>query len=219
MFSQPSQGTSRTIGNVIAPPRFFVFAVLLLTVGPVAIWFEGFRLGFMIGFDVAAAVFLASCYDLLDDGPADMRANARRNDANRAVLLALTFVVVLLILTVVASEMMEKGSAGPLMIGLIVLTLALAWMFSNTVYTIHYAHLYYTETEQKADSGGLQFPETAEPGYWDFIYFAFCLGMTFQTSDVEVTTTHMRRVVTFHCLAAFLFNIGILAFSINSLSS
>jgi len=41
--------------------------------------------------------------------------------------------------------------------------------------------------------------------------------MTFQTSDVEITSRSIRRTVTFHCLAAFVFNIGVLAFTINLL--
>lgn len=217
MWLQGSRGTARSIGNVIAPARFVAFAILLAVVGGVAIWATGWRLGFMIGFDVASATFLLSCYGLLDDAPDDMRANARRNDANRPMLLALTFIMVLLILTVVVSELMEKNSAGPGTVALIVVTLVLAWVFSNAVYTIHYAHLYYSTVGDSGDEQGLTFPGTHEPNYWDFIYFSFCLGMTFQTSDVEVTSTHMRRTVTFHCLAAFIFNIGILAFSINSL--
>ena len=37
--------------------------------------------------------------------------------------------------------------------------------------------------------------------------------MTFQTSDVDTTNTRMRIVTIFHCLAAFVFNIGVLAFT------
>ena len=67
------------------------------------------------------------------------------------------------------------------------------------------------------DSGGLDFPECKEPDYWDFVYFSFTLGMTFQTSDVDMTSRKMRRVTIGHCLAAFVFNIGVLAFTINVL--
>uniref|UniRef100_UPI0013D6F9D9 DUF1345 domain-containing protein n=2 Tax=Pseudomonadota TaxID=1224 RepID=UPI0013D6F9D9 len=49
------------------------------------------------------------------------------------------------------------------------------------------------------------------------VYFSFCLGMTFQTSDMNITSRRIRRVVTAHCLAAFVFNLGIIAFSINVL--
>ena len=84
------------------------------------------------------------------------------------------------------------------------------------IYTLHYAHLFYREGA-RGDSGGLEFPRTPEPDYWDFIYFAFCLGMTFQTSDVTVTDGRLRRAVTAHCMAAFVFNLGIIAFTINVL--
>jgi uncharacterized membrane protein len=43
--------------------------------------------------------------------------------------------------------------------------------------------------------------------------------MTFQTSDVTISDERIRRVVTVHCLAAFVFNIGVLAFTINVLGS
>ncbi len=41
--------------------------------------------------------------------------------------------------------------------------------------------------------------------------------MTFQTSDVDIQSRICRRAVMFHCLGAFVFNIGIIAFSINIL--
>ncbi len=97
------------------------------------------------------------------------------------------------------------------------MTLALAWLFANTVYALHYAHLVYMHPD--AGCVGLQFPRTTHPVYWDFVYFSFACGMAFATSDVEVTETHMRKIVTIHCLAAFGFNIGVLAFTINLLAS
>ena len=64
---------------------------------------------------------------------------------------------------------------------------------------------------------GCNSPTPQSPIIGDFIYFAWCLGMTFQTSDVSIATRPMRRAVTFHCLAAFVFNLGIIAFTINAL--
>jgi uncharacterized membrane protein len=101
---------------------------------------------------------------------------------------------------------------------MIIGTLVLSWIFSNWIYSLHYAHLFYTRApEDGGDTGGLEFPKTPEPDYWDFIYFGFCLGMTFQTSDVSVTDGRFRKVVTLHCLAAFVFNLGVIAFTINVL--
>ena len=60
-------------------------------------------------------------------------------------------------------------------------------------------------------------PGTQHPNYWDFLYFSFTLGMTFQTSDIAISGTHLRRVVLGHSMIAFLFNMGILAFTVNAL--
>ncbi|WP_404340056.1 DUF1345 domain-containing protein [Sphingomonas sp. MMS12-HWE2-04] len=170
----------------------------------------------MAGFDVGAAVFLLVCLPLLRHELADMRQSAKRNDANRAMLLLVTGAVSIGILAAIVSEMRDKADAGPGTLALILGTLALCWTFSNTIYALHYAHLFYSEGKE-GDLGGLEFPETKEPDYWDFIYFAFCLGMTFQTSDVTVTQARVRKPVTLHCLEAFVFNLGILAFTINVL--
>ena len=99
--------------------------------------------------------------------------------------------------------------------GLIIVTLVLAWLFSNMIYALHYAHVVYMHPD--IGCVGLEFPRTPHPVYWDFVYFAFTCGMAFATSDVQVTSTRMRRMVTIHCLAAFAFNIGVLAFTINVL--
>ena len=67
------------------------------------------------------------------------------------------------------------------------------------------------------DAGGLEFPDCQEPDYWDFLYFSYTLGMTFQTSDVQITARRVRKVAIGQCLAAFVFNLGVLAFTINVL--
>ncbi|WP_085808390.1 DUF1345 domain-containing protein [Sphingomonas sp. TZW2008] len=207
------------LGNRIAPPRFILFAlgVVLTATIAAAAGLPGGR-ALMIGFDVASLGFLASLAPLLDDRSAAMRRRAARNDANRTGLLALTVLVTLVILVAVANEVAQRGS--PLGTALVIGTLALAWLFSNSAYALHYAHLYYSPGDA-GDAGGLDFPGAKgdEPDYWDFIYFAFTLGMTFQTSDVAIVSRAMRRVVIGHCLAAFVFNLGVLAFTINVLGN
>ncbi len=205
----------RKIGNRIAPLHFLLFAVVgVVAVGIFWLDLHEIRRAIMIGFDVAAVLFLVSVSPLLGtrEGAA-IRAHARENDANRAVLLAITFVVMVVLLVAIATESL-KHSPEPFTRILIVVTLAIAWVFSNTVYALHYAHLAYGDELQ---CKGLSFPGTNEPLYWDFVYFAFTLGMTFQTSDVTISDQRIRRVVTLHCLAAFVFNIGVLAFTINVL--
>lgn len=194
-----------------------MFLALLGTMAPFALilpWHEAV----MAGFDVAASAFLLSVIPLIDSDAAAMRRNAADNDANRQLMLLLTTIVSLVVLVAVGLATI-KGQSGPngVTIALLLITLASAWLFSNMVYALHYAHIFYLASGKGSDSGGIDFPETDEPGYWDFIYFAFTLGMTFQTSDVSITARSVRRIVTLHCLAAFVFNLGILAFTINVL--
>lgn len=204
-------------GRHIAPVRFLIFAAVLATVSAAAYGAGGdARTALLVGFDAGAFVFLASIVPLLSSDADRMRQRSRDNDANRAGLLAISALLSLVILFTVGALIADPGSVGRRDVVLIVATLALAWLFANMVFTLHYAHLFYLQAKGH-DLGGLEVPGTKEPDYWDFLYFAFTLGMTFQTSDVSVTGAHMRRVALGHCLAAFLFNMGILAFTVNAL--
>ena len=211
-------GTHRRhgIGNRIAPPRFLLFAAVLATGCAAAIPQLGARFGVMGAFDVAGLAFLLACVPLFRHQSHHMRASARHNDANRIALLVITGALSLTILATIASVLIPAGAPEPGRLALVIATLAICWLFANTVYALHYAHLFYT-ARGGHDAGGLEFPQTPEPDYSDFAYFAYCLGMTFQTSDITITTRPMRRAVTFHCLAAFVFNLGILAVTINGL--
>ena len=209
---------ARTIGNMIAPPRFLAFIALLIG-GTVlgAKLLHVWTLAAMAGFDIASFVFLASCIPLLSTGEAPtIREHAAQNDANRIGLLVITAIVLTVLLIAIGAEAVGKNPE-PFTKALIIATLALAWLFSNTVYALHYAHLAYSRPG--VGCLGFEFPRTPQPVYWDFIYFSFTCGMAFATSDVVVTETHVRKTVAFHCLAAFAFNIGVLAFTINLLAS
>lgn len=207
-----------TIGNRLAPPRFLAFCGIALIAVPLAIAWTDWSAGTMIGFDVAAAVFLGSIVPLLRTADSTaIRASAARNDANRPMLLAITAATSLAILAAVAGELVAKGALPADRVVLVLATLALSWLFANTVYALHYAHMFYRRDGNGGDSGGLDFPGCPAPDYSDFLYFAFTLGMTFQTSDVSITDRTLRRTVTVHSLAAFVFNLGVVAFTINVL--
>ncbi len=204
------------LGNRIAPPRFIAFVVLTVVAGLFAVPRLGWARGLMAGFDAAAIIFFISVSPLFNDVAKEMRRSAKANDANRAGLLVITGIVMGVVLASVASELMQQGRPKPAEIMLIVGTLSLAWLFSSLIYALHYAHIFYTG-EDGEDARGIEFPKTDEPDYWDFLYFATCLSMTFQVSDMNITSGRVRRVVMFHCLAAFVFNLGIIAFTINVL--
>src|SRR3546814_9892249 len=120
----------------------------------------------------------------------------------------------LVILVAVGTLIAGKSTLDWPAIALIVVTLTLAWLFANTVFMLHYAHLYYLEADGGGDRRGLEVPKTPTPDYWDFLYFSFTRGMTFQTSDIAVTGARLRRVVLIQSMAAFVFNMGIVAFAV-----
>jgi uncharacterized membrane protein len=97
----------------------------------------------------------------------------------------------------------------------------ISWWLVHTVFTLRYAHIYYDTTTDEGGQKkacGLQFPEEPEPDYLDFVYFSFVIGMTFQVSDVEISSRKMRRLAWAHGLISFAFNTAIVALSINIIS-
>ena len=212
-----AQRKAFAFGRHIAPLRILLFGLIFAAVaaGMTALG-DSARSALLLGFDVAALVFLVSALPLLRSNVRQMRQRAVENDANRAGLLAISVLLSLVVLFAVGTLIAGPEKLGRGDIVLIVATLALSWLFANLVFTLHYAHLFYLQ-EGGRDRGGLDVPGVKEPGYWDFLYFSFTLGMTFQTSDVTISGAHMRRVALGHCMAAFVFNMGILAFTVNAL--
>ena len=211
---------ARSIGNRVAPAKFIAFMALLILAAPAAAWGlhavagepwrEAAAKGFLVAFDLAAGLFLLFSLHLLRvHDQATMKRHAAENDANRTMLLVIVAMVSLAVLFAVA--VMTGTAPGWKTKLLIVGTLLMAWLFANSIWALHYAHL------AASRGGGIDFPGEDPPDYADFAYFSFTLGMTFQTSDVAISDRGIRKVVTAHCLAAFVFNLGILAFTINVL--
>ena len=212
---------SAPIGNRIAPKRFLLFVAVMIA------GFVGLRAGApakggleaaALAFDGAALVFLVSLVPLLRDSSAEaIRAHAAENDANRGTILAVATLLTMVAMAAIVGELPDARHGDPGAVARLVGTLLLVWLFANSVYALHYAHIYYTQRADGGDRGGLEFPDTKAPSYGDFAYFAFTLGMTFQTSDVAITSRPIRRIALAHCFAAFVFNIGVIAFTINVL--
>lgn len=93
------------------------------------------------------------------------------------------------------------------------LTVVLSWTFTHTVFTLHYAKVYYRPDED--GPGGLQFPGGRPPDYRDFLYFAFVVGCAAQTGDVATVSPAMRHLTMVHGIVSFAFNTAILALTIN----
>jgi uncharacterized membrane protein len=104
------------------------------------------------------------------------------------------------------------GSVRAAHFGLAALTLIDSWLLVPTLFTTHYADMFYSAKE---DNRPLRFPNTPMPVFWDFAYFSFTIAAACQTSDVSTENAEMRKLVLAQTLVSFLFNASILGFAIN----
>lgn len=217
----PLAGLRSLLGRNVAPPRFVLFVALTVVVAAVWRLFHASPPGdaLVMGFDLAALTFIATLAPLMRDrDAAAMRRDAAQNDASRVFVLLITAATALAILAAIAAELPAAKQGQALPIVKLIVTLSLSWVFTNLIFMLHYAHMFYLPRGEGTVQGGFDFPGTPTPDYWDFLYFSFTAGMSFAASDVNVTRGEVRRVLTAHSLLSFVFNIGVLAFSINVLA-
>lgn len=174
----------------------------------------------LIAYDVVCAVFVASV--MIGTGgrsPDSMARWAARQDEGRGIWL---FVGVAGAVASGVAIVNEFGAAHALSgpeknahIAFVFITIALSWLFIHTIFAAHYAHEYYAPDDESGTREGLKFPGDDAPTFWDFIHFAYVIGVAAQTADIAITCPEVRRVVTWHCVMTFLFNTGVLAITIN----
>ncbi|HEY5047054.1 MAG TPA: DUF1345 domain-containing protein [Rhizomicrobium sp.] len=151
--------------------------------------------------------------------PADLRRRAAADDEGIVFIAAITFVAACF--TVFSIFRLLNGSvrADALHLALAIGSAPLAWFVLHANAGFHYAHVYYGDPDGagvgQQQTGGLRFPGTAEPGPWEFVYYAFVIGMTAQVSDVQVESTPMRKLTIIHGVVSFFFNTVLIAMAVN----
>jgi uncharacterized membrane protein len=91
-----------------------------------------------------------------------------------------------------------------------ILTVAASWFAVHTLFTVHYARLYYSD-----EPGGINFHDREPPRFRDFAYVAFTVGMTFQVSDTDIGSTSIRAAVLRHAMLSYLLGAVVLAVTVN----
>ena len=171
-------------------------------------------LSFMLGFDLGALLYLVLIVRTFRHAdPEAMRDEAKIQDVGRWSTLLAGIVVSAAVLVAVSTELESAQKGGAIAIAIAAATLILAWAFMNTLFALHYAHGFYGNFGDQHK--GLDFPGDEAPDYWDFAYFSFTIGMTFQVSDVQISTRYLRRIALMHSAIAFFFNVFIIAISVN----
>ena len=149
-----------------------------------------------------------------------IREQSKVQDASRTLIFIIilistlaSFLAVLLIL--ITKEKFTNTESFHLVFA--IAGMILSWFFIHTIFTLRYAHIFYGDNEEKPEThaGGLEFPDDKKPDYPDFAYFSFVLGMTFQVSDVQITSKRLRRLAMWHGLISFGYNTVMIALTIN----
>jgi uncharacterized membrane protein len=146
----------------------------------------------------------------------EVREFAQRDDENAGVVL---FVICLATLASIAAIVLELASAKNLGAAstlahylLTGLTMFGAWFLIPTIFTLHYARLYYANPDETA----LLFPDSKlQPNYWDFLYFSFTIAVASQTSDVVLRSRSIRRAALAQSILSFYFNVAVLGLCVN----
>jgi uncharacterized membrane protein len=154
---------------------------------------------------------------ILRSSPSRARHRAAADDPGRYAVFVIALVAGFITLAVATILLSKKGTLPPvqdrLLLAVVVVAVAGAWVLTQTAFTLRYAHLYYRDA---GAPGGLTFAG-GPPDDLDFAYFAFTIGMTFQTSDVTVNRRPMRHLLLIHAVLSFFYNTVILALAINIL--
>lgn len=181
-------------------------------------WGEGRSFALLVGWNAASVVLMILAWVMIAGAsPEETEQLAGAEDPGRT----LVYVIVLVASSVslLAAVVLSRGSktlpyeVAHRLSPLCLATVAIAWALTHTAFTLRYARLYYRADAEGV--GGVEFPDKQSPSYFDFAYFAFTIGMCFQTSDVCIASPQIRRAVLLHALIAFTYNTAILAFVLN----
>jgi uncharacterized membrane protein len=171
----------------------------------------------LIGWDVGVVIYLGGAAVMMSRcaTAAQMKRNAAAQDEGAFAILVLTVAAAIASVGAIFAELASVERTDPhysFYGALAVCTVSLSWAFIHTIFALHYAHEFYGAGARR---NGLRFPDDNDPDYWDFIYFSFVIGMTFQVSDVAVRNKSIRRMVVVHGALSFFFSTAVVALTVN----
>ncbi len=194
--------------------KLYVALAVGVVVAVVASFFDVVHHAIIAGWAVACLVYVVWVWSTIwRMDAADTKSHATLEDPGRRtvdlVLIIAAMASVIAVVWVLVDARSLKGGAQIGVALLAIVSVALSWLLVHTLYTLRYARIYYRK------DGGVDFNQDEPPQYSDFAYLAFTLGMTFQVSDTNISSTYVRRTILGHTLLSYVFGTVIVAATVN----
>jgi uncharacterized membrane protein len=191
--------------------RILIVAAFGVVAGVVAGRVASVELAPLIGWDVAAAVYLVWIWAVVWPKDAEWTAqHARREDPTRTAADLLVLGAAVASLLAVGLTLVSVNPSRSLTLSLTVASVVLSWAVVHTLFALRYARMYYAGKD-----GGVDFKQDEPPTYVEFAYLAFTIGMTFQVSDTDLQAREFRRAALQHALLSYMFGTGLVATTVN----
>jgi uncharacterized membrane protein len=211
-----AQRLTKYVRSLIARPRLLMAVAVALICYLLLTPYLRASQAVLLAFDLGSIFFLASIVHLMSKAtPVVMRCRAERQIYGKWTVVILSVVTIGMVLLALHDELRAGKAQASLGVVFAGLSIVLSWLLLATNFAQEYAHQY--ALNRHINDGGLLFPNTPEPDYWDFMYFSLILSMACQTADVQITDGRMRRLALLHSVMAFFFNVGIISITINVL--
>ena len=215
-MKQTNNSVLSLIGRLHAVPKLVTSLLLAIIIYIIIPNDPAFHTNFMISWDTFSFMMILlswiTFFTISTDG---IKEQSNKQDESRFVIFVL--IVVSTLASLAEVTFLLAGKTSHLQLAIAISGMLLSWLLVHTIFVFRYAHLYYRNDDHdiNAHAGGLVFPGDKKPDYLDFAYFSFVVGMTFQVSDVLVTSKRFRRIVLLHGLISFIFNTFFVALTIN----
>ena len=216
----PHRPAQKPISWVLQHHGFSLICGLAAVIGFMVSFSVGVEMQFIIAFDFAAFAYLALFVTLMNVAT-EQHAADWSSRAEPSGVLMLAGVIILSIVSIVAVGALHQPAADSPKIVYLVASLAaicLAWLVVHVRFGLFYMTMYYDDTivdNVVAYDEGMEMPGRKTPDYWDFMYYSFTIAMCYQTSDVTIRGTKVRRVTLMHAIFSFIYVVAIIGLVVN----
>ncbi len=203
----------------------FVIALVLALIAFFTLWCFNFHTNVTLIFSwliFSLSYTLQSAYTFTLIDSREISKHCEEEDLSTWFLfgfIVTTCTFALIIISSVINEQSNWNLSPFLGTALCVSSVGFSWIVLHICFTFRYAHVHFGQNNllHAKHADGLNFPDDEQPDYWDFAYYSFTVGMTFQVSDVTINTKGIRRLTLIHALISFVFNTIIIALTINQI--